>query len=102
MRSSRAKLFSAAIGGCAVLAALLLNVMHPNQTLRTEAASGDSATTTAYTQPTVPAMSFNPTGMSLGATATAAAPATSIATAAASPAVKATAAAGCVNDGQCP
>jgi hypothetical protein len=103
MRSSRAKMFSAAIGGCAVLAALLLNVMHPNQTLRTVAGgSGDSSTTNVYTPPSIPAMSFNPTGMSLGATATAAAPATSLATAVASPAVKATAAAGCINNGQCP
>jgi hypothetical protein len=103
MRSSRAKMFSAAIGGCAVLAALLLNVLHPDQTLRPQAAgSGDSSTTNVYTPPSIPVMSFNPTGMSLGSTATAAAPATSIATAVASPAAKATAAAGCLANGQCP
>jgi hypothetical protein len=40
--------------------------------------------------------------MKLGGTATAAPPATTLATAAASPTFKATAAPGCVNNGQCP
>jgi hypothetical protein len=47
-------------------------------------------------------MNLNPTNMSTGATVTAAAPATTMATSVASPTYKATAAAGCVNDGQCP
>jgi|SRR5258705_13085577 hypothetical protein len=103
MSVTRAKMFSAAAGGCALLAAVLLNVTHPDQTSRNVAGgSGDSATTTVYTQPKVPAMSLNPTAMKLGGTATAAPPATTLATAAASPTFKATAAPGCVNNGQCP
>jgi hypothetical protein len=40
--------------------------------------------------------------MKMGATATAAPPAATLATSVASPTMKATAAAGCVNNGQCP
>jgi hypothetical protein len=103
MNIGRAKMFSAAMGGCALFAALLLNVTHPDQTWRWVAGgSGDSATTTVYTQPTIPGMSFNPTAMSTGATVKAASPATTLVSSVASPTYKATAAAGCVNNGQCP
>ena len=103
MSVARAKMFSATIGGCSLLAAVLLNVTHLDQTSRDIAGgSGDSATTTAYTQPTVPAMALNPTAMSLGGTVTAAPPASTLATAKASPTVKASPAATCVNNGQCP
>jgi hypothetical protein len=103
MSVTRAKVFSAAIGGCSLLAAVLLNVTHLDQTSRDVAGgSGDSATTTAYTQPTVPAMALNPTAMSLGSTVTAAPPASTLATAKASPTVKASPAPTCVNNGQCP
>jgi hypothetical protein len=60
----------------------------------------DSPTSAEYASPVVPAMSVNPTAMSLGATATASAPATTLAEA--SPTLNATAAPGCVNNGQCP
>ena len=64
--------------------------------------SGDSSTVGEYTSPVVPAMSLNPTAMSLGATATAGPPQATPATAEATPSLKATAAPGCVNNGQCP
>jgi hypothetical protein len=103
MSVTRAKMFSAVVGGCALLAAALLNVIYTDQPSRTVAGgSGDSATTTVYTQPKVPAMTLNPTAMKLGGTATAAPPATTLATAEASPTFKATPAPGCVNNGQCP
>ena len=104
MNVTRAKMFSAAVGGCALLAAVLVNVTYTDQTSGNVVAggSGDSATTTVYTQPSVPAMSLNPTAMKLGATATAAPPASTLATAAASPTFKASPAPGCVNNGQCP
>jgi hypothetical protein len=98
------KMFSAAVGGSALLAAALLNVTYTDQTSSRNVAggSGDSATTTVYTQPKVPAMSVNPSAMKLGATATAAPPATTLATAMAAPTFKASPAPGCVNNGQCP
>lgn len=103
MSVTRAKMFSAAVGGCALLAAVLLNITSTDHTSRYVAGgSGNSATTTAYTQPTVPAMSLNPTAMTLGTTIKAAPPGTTIPTSAASPSVKAPAPAGCVNNGQCP
>ncbi len=103
MSITRAKMFSAAVGGCALLAAALLNVIYTDQPSSNVAGgSGDSATTTVYTQPKVPGMSLNPTAMKLGATATAAPPATTLATAVASPTFKASPAPGCVNNGQCP
>ena len=104
MTVTRAKMFSAAVGGSALLAAVLLNVTYTDQPSSRNVAggSGDSATTTVYTQPKVPAMSLNPTVMKLGGTATAAPPATTLATAMAAPTYKATAAPGCVNNGQCP
>jgi hypothetical protein len=105
MSMNRAKMFSAAMGGCALLAALALNFTHPEQAnAKGIGGSGDSSTTNVYTPPSLTPMSFNPTTMSLGSTATAAAPASTLATALASPVVKATAAPGCMtNNGvECP
>jgi hypothetical protein len=100
---TRAKNFSAAMGSCVLLGAVLLNIIQPDQASRNVAGgSGDSATTTVYTQATVPAMSIDPTAMSLGRTFTAAPPPSTLATAKASPALKASPAPGCVNNGQCP
>jgi hypothetical protein len=47
-------------------------------------------------------MSVDPTAMNMVATATAAAPAATLATSVASPSLKASPAAGCVNNGQLP
>jgi hypothetical protein len=103
MSVARAKKFAAAMGGGALLAAAVLNFIHPDRTFHTVAGgSGDSATTTVYTQPTVPAMSRNPTAMNLGGTDTAGPPPSTLLTASASPAVKASPAPGCINNGQCP
>jgi hypothetical protein len=103
MSVTRTKMYFAAMGGCALMTAVVLNFIHPDQTFRTVAGgSGDSATTTMYTQPTVPAMSLNPTAMNLGGTSTAGLPPSTPPTAAASPALKASPAPGCINNGQCP
>jgi hypothetical protein len=104
MRTQRLSRISAALGISAVIAAAVLVCTHPAAPNPRNVAggSGDSSTTGAYVSPVVPTMSFDPTAMSMGATATAAAPATSLATSVASPTLKATAAAGCVNNGQCP
>jgi hypothetical protein len=103
MSVNPAKMISAAVGGCALLAAVLLNVSSTDQTPHNVAGgSGDSATTTVYTQPRVPAMSLNPTAMNLGGTATATPPATTLATSMAAPTYKASPAPECVNNGQCP
>ena len=103
MSVTRAKMFSAAMGGCALLTAALLNFAYPDQTSRNVAGgSGDSATTNVYTKPSVPAMKLNPTAMNLGGTATAGPPAATLATSKAVPTYKASPAPGCVNNGQCP
>jgi hypothetical protein len=103
MSGIRVKRISAALGGGALLAAVLIDGGHSDPiTSQVAGGSGDSSTTGAYTQPVVPGMSINPTAMSLGSTVTAAPASTSLATALASPSVKASAAAGCVNNGQCP
>ena len=103
MSGIRVKRISAALGGSALLAAVLIDAGH-NDPITSEVAggSGDSSTTGMYTQPVVPGMSINPTAMSLGSTVTAAPASTTIAVALASPSVKASPAAGCVNNGQCP
>jgi hypothetical protein len=104
MRTQRLKWFSAGLGGCAIIAAVLLILTNPGapSTQNLAGGSGDSATGTAYVSPTVPTMSVDPTAMTMGGTATAAPPATTLATSVASPTLKASAAAGCVNNGQCP
>jgi hypothetical protein len=104
MSGIRAKRFSFVLGSGALLAAVLINAGHHGPPTVTSVAggSGDSSTTGSYTQPVVPGMSINPTAMSLGSTVTAAPASTTLAVGLASPSVKATAAAGCVNNGQCP
>jgi hypothetical protein len=104
MKSQRLTRFSAGFGMAAVITATALVATHPGNTTPSNLAggSGDSATGGTYVSPVVPAMKIDPTAMSMGATATAVAPATTEATSFASPTLKATAAAGCVNNGQCP
>jgi hypothetical protein len=92
---SRVKLFAAVIGGCAVVAmgafsaAYDLHAPSSGSNLA-GGGSGDSATGTSYVQPNPPAMSFDPTAMNVGATATAGAPPTTLATSFAAPTLKAT------------
>jgi hypothetical protein len=104
MSSTRVKSFAGLVGGSAVVAAIAVSLVHPGVQSNVAGGSGDSATTNTYASPTIPAMSVDPTGMSMGSTVTAAPPATTMAVsvASASPTFKATAAAGCVNNGQCP
>ena len=104
MRTQRLTRFSAGLGMAAVTAATILVITHPDPSgsLNVAGGSGDSSTGGTYVSPVVPAMKFDPTAMSMGATATAAPPAATMATSFASPTLKATAAAGCVNNGQCP
>ena len=93
------------VGGGAIIAAVALDLAHPDDaSTRTVAGgSGDSATGTAYVSPVVP-------NMTLGATtsppqllhATTSPPATTFATTIASPTLTATPAPTCVNNGQCP
>jgi hypothetical protein len=90
------------IGGVAVIAAVAISVSVGGSSSHAVAGgSGDSATY-GFTAPSVPAMSVNPTAMSLGTTVTESPAGTTVAVASASPTFKATAAAGCVNTGQCP
>ena len=101
MRVTRVKMFSIAMG--ALQAAVLFILIHPDQTSRNVAGgSGDSATTTVYTQPTVPAMSLNPTAMKVGGTVTATPAPSTLETPSAVPALKASPAPTCINNGQCP
>lgn len=104
MRSQQLTRFSATLGLSAVIASAVFVTAHPDHASSRNVAggSGDSATSTAFVSPTVPAMKLDPTAMSMGATATAAPPASTMATSFASPTLKAPAAAGCVNNGQCP
>ena len=102
MRILSYKRLSATLGCGALGAAVLLTIEHSGQApVDLAGGSGDSATTTQYFPPTIPAMSLVAT-LSLGSTVTAAPPATSLGNSVASPTVKATPAAGCVNNGQCP
>lgn len=103
MSGIRVKRISAALGSGALLVAVLIDAGHSGpMTSDVAGGSGASSTTGTYTQPVVPGMSINPTAMSLGSTVTAAPAPTSLATGLASPSVKASPAAGCVNNGQCP
>jgi glycerol uptake facilitator-like aquaporin len=97
------KTLSTALGVCALLIAIILDVTHPDRTSPNLAGgSGDSPATSMYAQPTVPAMSLTASGMTLGKTATAATPAATLATSVASPTFRASPAPTCVNNGQCP
>jgi hypothetical protein len=104
MDAARKKSFALVFGIAAIAAAIALCLFYSGVTSSGNVAggSGDSSPPGTYTQPAVPAMSVDPTNMTLGATATQSAAATALATSVASPTFKATAAAGCVNNGQCP
>src|SRR5258708_26270312 len=104
MRTQRLTRLSAGLGGFAITAAVAMVLAHPGASSPQNVAggSGDSSTGGTYASPTVPAMSVDPTAMKIGGTATAAPPAATLATSVASPTFKATAAAGCANNGQCP
>jgi hypothetical protein len=104
MSQRTTKRTAAVLGSGAIIVAVAMTVMNAGDTGPRNVAggSGASATGTAYVSPTVPAMALDPTDLSTGATVTAAAPATALATSVASPTYKASPAAGCVNNGQCP
>jgi hypothetical protein len=104
MRRQRLTWCAAGLGSSAIIAAAILVATHPDAPSPQNLAggSGDSATGTSYVSPVVPTMSVDPTAMKMGATATAAPPAATLATSFASPTLKASPAAGCVNNGQCP
>jgi hypothetical protein len=104
MHTQRLTRISAALGGGAIILAVGLVMTHPDIASPHNVAggSGDSATGTSYVSPVVPTMSIDPTAMKMGATATAIAPAETVATSFASPTLKAPPAAECVNNGQCP
>ena len=90
-------------GGAALITAFAITLSAgANSPHAVAGGSGDSPTTNLTTQPSVPAMSVNPTAMTLGSTVTQSPAPTTIAVGSASPTFKATAAAGCVNNGQCP
>ena len=102
MNVARVKPLSALAGMAAIGVAIAVN-LGPTTTANVVAGgSGDSSTVGEYTSPSVPAMSVNPTAMSLGATATASPPKPTMATSEATPTLKASPAPECVNNGQCP
>jgi hypothetical protein len=91
------------VGGGAILIAIAIGFAYPGQPVANLAGgSGDSSTTGTFSSPVVPAMTIDPTNLKMGATVTAAKPAETLATSFAAPTFKATAAPGCVNNGQCP
>jgi hypothetical protein len=96
--------WAAAVGTTALIAAVVFDLAYVDDPgARTVAGgSGDSATGPTYASPTVPAMTVSASDMRMGVTATLTLPATTLATSFASPAVKASPAAECVNNGQCP
>jgi hypothetical protein len=104
MDATRKRSLALIVGIAAILAAIALCLIQSGLATSGNLAggSGDSSTGGTYTQPSVPAMSVDPTNMKMGATATATTPATALATMEASPTLKATPAPGCVNNGQCP
>ena len=104
MRMKQLTRLSAGLGGSALITAAVLVLAHPDapQPQNLAGGSGDSATGGTYVSPVAPTMKVDPTAMSMGATVTDGPPATTPAQAFASPTLKATAAPGCVNNGQCP
>lgn len=101
MNTTRIKLSVRTLGAAAIGAAIAVNLGGSHIVRDLAGGSGDSATST-YSSPVVPAMSVNPTAMSLGATVTAKPPAATMAVSDATPSVKASPAPECVNNGQCP
>jgi hypothetical protein len=103
MNRARIKPIAAMTGMAAVGIAITVNLGATATATNVAGGSGDSSTVGEYTSPVVPAMSENPTAMTLGATATAEAPKAVEQTADASPTFKASAAPACTGDyGQCP
>jgi hypothetical protein len=102
MNVARIKRLGALAGMAAVGAAIVLNLVPATSAHTVAGGSGDSSTVGEYTSPTIPAMSVNPTAMTLGATATASPPQATMTTEDAIPSLKASPAPGCVNNGQCP
>jgi hypothetical protein len=102
MSAARIRTLAAILGMTAVGVAVALNPGARTTADYVAGGSGDSSTVGEYTSPTVPAMSDNPTAMTLGATQTASPPRGTPATADATPTLKASPAPGCVNTGQCP
>lgn len=102
MAIERLKFIAAtAAGGAIIAAAVVVAVEQPAPHQYLAGGSGDSATGTTYTQPSVKGMSLGSTATSSPVKTNEAAP-TALATEEASPTYKATAAPGCVNNGQCP
>jgi hypothetical protein len=101
MSAARIKGVAAATGLAAFAVALAMN-LGSTTTTNVAGGSGDSSTAGAYSSPVVPAMSVNPTAMTLGATQTVGPPQATLATQEATPTLKASPAPGCTNNGQCP
>src|ERR1700754_3276597 len=88
MHVARVKPLAALVGMAAIGVAIAVN-LGPTTANLVAGGSGDSSTVGEYTSPTVPAMSVNPTAMSLGATATASPPKATMVTSEATPTLKA-------------
>jgi acyl dehydratase len=102
MRTDRLKTIAAGLGVCAVVAAAALTTDAANDQHRSTAGgSGDSATGTNYTSPTLKPMSVGSTVTATTTSTNDVAP-MSLGTSDASPTFKATPAGTCVNNGQCP
>jgi len=103
MTVERIKLVAATIAcGAIVVAGTVVSTASPGAAPAVVAGgSGDSATGTTYVQPTESAMKLASTIVQKPEITNEAAP-TTLATAMAAPTYKATAAPGCVNNGQCP
>ncbi len=102
MSVTRIKGVAAAAGLAAIGVAVSVNLGITTTAANVAGGSGDSSTVGEYTSPAVPAMSVNPTAMTLGATATASPPKATMAVGDATPSLKASPAPACVNNGQCP
>ena len=102
MNFVRIRPLAAAAGFAAIAVAVAVNLGTAGVASHLAGGSGDSSTVGEYTSPTLPAMSVDPTAMSLGSTATAGPPKATLATVDATPTLKASPAPGCVNNGQCP
>ncbi|MCV7132460.1 hypothetical protein H7J06_05630 [Mycobacterium hodleri] len=88
--------------GSLVVAGAVVSIMGPGASPDVVAGgSGDSPTDTSYVQPTASAMKLPATVVQAPETTNEIAP-TTLATPMAAPTYKATAAPGCVNNGQCP
>lgn len=99
MRLRRAKTYSAIVGVGAIIVAGAMVGQTGSPSSVNVAGSGDSATGTTYTSPTIPGMSLNPTAMSIGQTTSTTVAATSLAIEVATPTVTPSAVAPCANNG---